>query len=144
MLHGVGPLRTQNPKKTQENSSFENCSHFRDIFPKKFKKAKSIFKVYSYIQKSTQNPINTFKITTYNTKHTKNAKIYLKNLKIKTIYQNSVIRILYMLYILYILYILYFYIYTRTRVGPFILSSSLFERPRRAKDSPKIALADQD
>ena len=39
---------------------------------------KTIFKISSHIQKMTQNPINSVKITTYNTKHTQNAKIHLK------------------------------------------------------------------
>ena len=38
MLHDVGPFRTQNPPKTQKNSSYENCSHFWDIFQKKNEK----------------------------------------------------------------------------------------------------------
>ena len=88
----------------------------------------------------TPNPINTLKITTYNTKHTHMQKrknhenrIYfdcLKSSKKKlnfylNIYQIFIIYILYILYALYILYILYIlylylyiYIYTRTRVGP--------------------------
>ena len=69
-----GPFRTP---KISKNRSYENCLHFRNIFPKTFK---NIFKISSYIQKTTPNPINAFKITTYNTKHTFNSKIYFQKI----------------------------------------------------------------
>ena len=83
---------------------------------------KNIFRICSYIQKMTPNPINTLKITIYNTKHTKHTNTHLKTSKnhktkstnvgtfrkiqtnqmiIITIYQISIIHILYILYILY-------------------------------------------
>ena len=65
MLHDVGPFRTTNPHKSQTNSSYEDCSHFRDIFENIFK---IIFKMCSYIQKNPQNPNMAVKITIYNTK----------------------------------------------------------------------------
>ena len=83
-----------------------------------------IFKICSYIQKLTPNPINALRITIYNTKHTNNTKIHFqqsqhfrnksKHSKLYKhliyyyiIYQVSITHILYILYIMYILYILY-------------------------------------
>ena len=70
------PKTPPNPKNSQKNSSYENCSHFSDIF-----KYKKIFKICSYIQKRTPNPINAVRITIYSTKHTKDSKIYFGNPK---------------------------------------------------------------
>jgi hypothetical protein len=75
-----------------------------------FKKSpQNIFKISSYIQKTTTDPIDALKITIYITKHTKNTKIHFTNpdcsnkKKKIIIYQSSIIRILCIyLYILYI------------------------------------------
>ena len=64
----LGPKVPKNHKKKIVHTSetfFENVKNF---------------KISSYIQKNTTNPINAFKITNHNTKHTNNAKIYLKKL----------------------------------------------------------------
>ena len=53
-------------------------------------KTQKIFKMSSYIQKMTPNPINALKITSYNTKHTNNTKIPFQH----SIFQNT-----YLLYI---------------------------------------------
>ena len=68
-------LGPPNPPKSQKYISYENCSHFCDFVFSKM--SNSIFKISSYIQKKTQNPINAFKITIYNTKHTNNTKTHL-------------------------------------------------------------------
>ena len=68
----------KNHKKSQQNSPYENCSHFWDIFRKMFK---NIFQIYSYIQKTIQNPIDALKIITYSTKHTNNIKLYLETIQ---------------------------------------------------------------
>ena len=75
------PKISQHHKKSQKNSSYENCSHFWDIFQKLKNK---IFKISSYIQKITPNPINALKITIINTKtHPKYkcTNTYFKNYK---------------------------------------------------------------
>ena len=41
----------------------------------------NIFKICSYIQKTIQNPINAFKITIHNTKHTKNTFTQIQHLR---------------------------------------------------------------
>ena len=103
-----------------------------------------IFKISSYIQKTTQNPISALKITIHNTKtHHKYTHTFQKFIwgetKLKTknnnnfyfiIYQDFITHILYSLYILYILYILNF-LYTRIREGP-INSLQLFGTSFRA------------
>ena len=45
------------------------------------KKLKNIFKICSYIQKITPNPINALEITNYNTTHTKNTQMHFTNPK---------------------------------------------------------------
>ena len=49
------------------------------VFDLLSKMSKNIFKICSYIQKNTQNPNAIFKITTYCTKYTPNAKILSQN-----------------------------------------------------------------
>ena len=109
----LGPKIPQN----HENISYENCSHFWDMFKIMYK---NIFKIYSYIQKMSTNPINALKITIDNTKHTQNTTIHFKQSKMferknKTmkipsfyfiIYQISIVHTSYILYIFYILYII--------------------------------------
>ena len=73
-----GTIKDQKSTKKQNNPSYEYCSHFCDIFRKMFK---TIFKIWSYIQKTTQNPINTLEKTIYDTKHTQNTKIHFKKSK---------------------------------------------------------------
>ena len=58
-----------------------------DTFLKK--NIKNIFKIYSYIQKTTPNPINTLKMTIYNTKHTKHTKQRNTKSKVFEIFQNK-------------------------------------------------------
>ena len=46
-----GPFRTQNPKHIPPNSSYENCSHFWDIFGRKNQQnSTNVFKPCSHIQ----------------------------------------------------------------------------------------------
>ena len=71
----IEPQNPQKSKKITKNSSYENCSHFWDIFQKVYK---HIFKQSSYIQKNSLNPINAVKITIYNTKFTPNTNIIAK------------------------------------------------------------------
>ena len=74
---GWGTKHRQKTQKTSpQNISYEKCLHFWDIFRKMLK---NIIKLCSYIQKKTLNTIHAFKITIYNTKHTNNIKIHVKN-----------------------------------------------------------------
>ena len=77
---GRGHLGHEFPqiKKSPKNPSYENCSHFWDIFPKMFK---NLFKISSYIEKMTTNPINALKITIYNTKRTQNTKVHFEQIQ---------------------------------------------------------------
>ena len=111
-----GPFRTHPPLKTdlKNNSSYKNCSHFWDICQKCTKMSKHIFKICSYIQKMTTNPINALIITIYNTKLMKIHKYIKQNhvfekfyIYYSVIYQNSIIHILYFLYMLYMVYFVY-------------------------------------
>ena len=78
-MGGGGPFRTpQNPKQSSKSISYENCWHIWDIFQKI---SQNTFKTSSYTQKKTPSPINTFKETTYNTKHTNNTQIHFNKSK---------------------------------------------------------------
>ena len=69
---GGGPFRTKHPQQFQEITKRivrTIIVHTSGTFLQKT--FKSIFKISSYIQKNTQNPINALRITVFNTKHTK-------------------------------------------------------------------------
>ena len=126
---------TNNTKK----NSYDNCSHFWNIFLKMYK---HIFKVSSYIQKMTPNPINALKITIHNTKHTTKYKNTCPEIqkKQKNLFENSKNKkpllyyiskfhnayFVYFVYFVYYIYI-YIYIYTRIRVGPFTCIRVVFK-----------------
>ena len=74
---GGDHLGPQNHKRSQTNIPYENCSRFWDIFKTSKQISKQIFKIYSYIPKTTTNTNTIFEITIYSTKHTKNVNIYL-------------------------------------------------------------------
>ena len=101
------------PTKSK-NYSYENCSHFWDIFRKMFKHP---FTIGSYIQKMTHNPINAFKIIVYNRKHTNNTKTRLtfSERKKRTNRTNQHFQVLILLFIKFpkflILYILYIHVF---------------------------------
>ena len=76
---GRGPCRTQqSPTNTNNHKKkfVRKLSTLLDIFQKM---SNSFFKMSSYIQKITENPINALKITIYTTKHTKHTQIHLTN-----------------------------------------------------------------
>ena len=104
---GVGGQQiTTDHKKSQKDSPYENWS-LLDMFQKM---CKSIFKICSYIQKMTPNPINAFKITIYNTKHTNNTQIHFeksKNSKNPTIFKKFTFFIVYQISIIHTVYILH-------------------------------------
>ena len=76
------PFRTPNiPKQSQiilRTKIVHTPGMFFFLFQKIFK---NTFKISSYIQKMTQDPINALKITIYNTKHTTDSKLHFKNSK---------------------------------------------------------------
>ena len=101
------PFRTKHPHKPQRNISYEKCQNIS---------LKSLH-ICSYIQKTTLNPINAFKITSNNAKHTKQPNIF--EIHRKQIERNSEIRtlsnipsfyfVIYQNPIIFIIYILSFY-----------------------------------
>ena len=71
-----GQIITTNHKQIQKQivrTFFALLGHFR--------KMQNNFKICSYIQKMTPNPINTLEITIYNTKHATNTQIHLQTSK---------------------------------------------------------------
>ena len=73
---GGDHLGPRNHKKSQKEESYGNGSHFWDNFQNNVENS---FEISSYIQKTTPNPINTLKITIYNTKHTINTQIHFQH-----------------------------------------------------------------
>ena len=73
--------KSQNHKKKSVRKLFTLLGHV-------FKNVKHIFKICSYIQKSTQNPINALEITIHNTKHTKNTKVHFQKSNIFERFEN--------------------------------------------------------
>ena len=119
----LGPQIPKHHKKSQKyfvRELFTLLGHFS----KMSKISNNVFKICSYIQKKTQNPIIASKITIYNTKYANNAKIHLKTIqtfrKIKNPYfrkirfqndQRFMLKFMALFITLYILYVLYIYIY---------------------------------
>ena len=71
----LGPKIPPNHNKAQKQirtKMFTLLGHVSTIM------SKSIFKISSYIQKTTLNPISAFKISIYDTKHTQNTKVHFQ------------------------------------------------------------------
>ena len=72
---GGGQFRTTTPHKSKKIVRTEIVHTIGTFFQTM---SKPIFKICSYIQEKTQDQINAFKISFYNTKNTNNARVHFK------------------------------------------------------------------
>ena len=117
-----GPFRTKDLFKKNVRKLFTLRGHF-------FKKSKTIFKISSYIQKMTQNSINTLKITICNTNHTKNTEIHFHKSKMFEIFWKIIKQICYYISNFHKLYFIYFMCFVYF-VYLFVIYSQLADRIR--------------
>ena len=128
----LGPQRSRKNTKNHKNIFVRELFTLLGLLFQKCQALRNnIFKICSYIQKTTTKRINALKITIYNTKYTSNQQIHFNNPKILKIRRNVsstsifVQKIIFislytncpylilciLLYILYILYIIYILIH---------------------------------
>ena len=127
-----GPFSTP---KSQTNHKKSKTTIVRKVFTllgDVSKNMKNIFKIFSYIQKTTTNPINALKITIHSTKHTKNTQFHFEKqskafVRLEQIKNSNKIKLIfyyisnlhnsYLVYFVYFIFFIYFvFIYIHVHV----------------------------